>query len=142
MIRGIGTDLCDVRRVEAMLARRGERFAEKVLAERELAQYRARAASHASRGPRFLATRFAAKEAFSKAIGLGVRPPMTWHDCEIVNAPNGAPSFALHGALAEWFAAHELKAHLSLSDETDVVAAFVVVESLMPASRAAFPEDL
>lgn len=142
MIHGIGTDLCDVRRVQALLARRGDRFAEKVLCARELATWRERAALHAARGPRFLATRFAAKEAFSKAIGLGVRPPMTWHDCEVVNAPSGAPAFALHGALAEWFAARELVAHLSLTDEHDLVAAFVVVECRLPASRASFPEDL
>ena len=142
MIHGIGTDLCDVRRVEALLARRGERFAEKVLGPRELATFRARAAAHAARGPRFLATRFAAKEAFSKAIGLGVRPPMTWHDCEIVNAPNGAPAFALHGALAEWFATRELVAHLSLTDEAEIVAAFVVVECRLPSARESFPEDL
>ena len=141
-IHGIGTDLCDVRRVEALVARRGDRFAEKVLGPRELETWRARSASHAPRGHRFLATRFAAKEAFSKAIGLGVRPPMTWHDCEVVNAPGGAPAFVLHGALAEWFAACELVAHLSLSDENDMVAAFVVVESRLPSSREAFPEDL
>ncbi len=142
MIHGIGTDLCDVRRLADVLARRGERFAQKVLAERELATYRARQAGHARRGLQFLATRFAAKEAFSKAIGLGVRPPMTWHDCEVVSEPSGKPVFALHGALAEWCAARELVAHLSLSDESDVVAAFVVVESLAPTSRDAFPTEI
>lgn len=142
MIHGIGTDLCDIRRMAALLARRGVRFAEKVLGPSELAQFHLRAAAHAPRGPQFLATRFAAKEALSKAMGTGMRPPMTWHGCEVVNAPDGRPAFALTGELAEWFAARELVAHLSLSDETDVAAAFVVVESLAPSTRAAFPEDL
>jgi holo-[acyl-carrier-protein] synthase len=142
MIHGIGTDLCDVRRVAALLERRGERFAEKVLGAAELARFHERSRAHAPRGVLYLATRFAAKEAFSKAIGLGVRPPMTWHDCEVVNDDLGRPAFALHGALADWFATRELVAHLSLSDEIDLVAAFVVVESRLPASREAFPEDL
>jgi holo-[acyl-carrier-protein] synthase len=142
MIHGIGTDLCDVRRVAALLARRGDRLAEKVLGPFELAQFHERAKAHAPRGPQYFATRFAAKEAFSKAIGLGVRPPMAWRDCEVVNDAAGRPSFLLHGELARWFAERELQAHLSLSDETDLVAAFVVVESTLASSREAFPTDL
>jgi len=78
MIYGIGTDIIDIRRIQATLARRGERFAEKVLGEHELAVYRARSARVPQRGISYLATRFSAKEAFSKAIGLGMRMPMTW----------------------------------------------------------------
>ena len=91
MIFGIGTDICDIRRIEAALARRGDRFAEKVLGARELAVFRARRERAAARGVRYLATRFSAKEAFSKAIGLGLRLPMTWRACEIVNAASGKP---------------------------------------------------
>jgi len=76
----------------------------------------------------YLATRFAAKEAFSKAIGLGLRWPMTWRHCELINAASGQPRIQLHGALAEWFAARSLVAHVSVSDEADTAAAFVVVE--------------
>lgn len=130
MIYGIGTDLCDVRRIEATLARRGERFAERVLGPHELEVFRARMASVRARGLRYLATRFAAKEAFSKAIGLGMRMPMTWRACEVVKARSGKPEIALHGELAQWFAARRLKAHLSVTDETDHAAAFVVVETL------------
>lgn len=128
MIYGVGTDLCDVRRIAAALARHGDRFAERVLAEGELATWRARRARWPERGVRFVATRFAAKEAFSKAIGLGLRAPMTWRDCEVVHLSGGRPGFRLHGALQAWFAERRLRAHLSLSDETDYATGFVVVE--------------
>ena len=128
MIYGIGTDLIDIRRVRDTVERRGERFASKVLGAHELAVYRARSARVAQRGLSFLATRFAAKEAFSKAIGLGMTMPMTWRACEIVNAASGKPEIRLHGALAEWFAARGLRAHVSVSDENDYAAAYVVVE--------------
>ena len=128
MIYGIGTDVCDVRRIAATLVRRGDRFAEKVLGPHEIEVFRARRAKHVARATAYLATRFAAKEAFSKAIGLGMRMPMTWRACEVVKAASGQPQIRLHGALAEWFAARGLQAHLSVSDESDTATAFVVVE--------------
>ncbi|MCZ2104042.1 MAG: holo-ACP synthase [Comamonadaceae bacterium] len=130
MIYGIGTDVCDVRRIGATLERHGERFAHKILCESELAVWRARGARWPERGVRYLATRFSAKEAFSKAIGLGLVMPMTWRACEIVNLPSGQPAVRLHGALAEWFAARSLRCHLSLSDESDYAASFCVVEKI------------
>jgi len=130
MIYGIGTDVCDIRRIADTLARRGERFAEKVLGPHELEVFRARRAKVESRGIAYLATRFSAKEAFSKAIGLGMRMPMSWRACEIVKAPSGKPELRLHGALAQWFEARGLRAHLSVSDETDYATAFVVVETV------------
>ncbi len=111
------------------MERRGERFAAKVLGEHELAVYLARSARVPQRGISYLATRFSAKEAFSKAIGLGLRMPMTWRACEVVKAPSGKPEIRLHGALAEWFAERRLVAHVSVSDESDYAAAFVVVET-------------
>ncbi len=129
MIYGIGTDIIDIRRLRATLQRRGERFAERVLGAQELAVYHARSARVAQRGLSYLATRFSAKEAFSKAIGLGMRMPMSWRACEILNAPGGKPMIQLHGALAEWFAARGLVAQVSVSDESDYAAAFVVVEA-------------
>jgi holo-[acyl-carrier protein] synthase len=129
MIYGIGTDIIDIRRLQGTLQRRGERFAEKVLGPNELAVYHARRARVAQRGLSYLATRFSAKEAFSKAIGMGMRMPMTWRACEILKAPSGKPQIQLHGALAEWFAARGLVAHVSVSDESDYAAAFVVVET-------------
>ena len=128
MIFGVGTDICDVRRIAASLARRGERFAEKVLGPHEIEVFRARRAKVEARGISYLATRFSAKEAFSKAIGMGMRMPMTWRDCEIVKAPSGQPQIRLHGALAAWFDARQLQAHVSVTDETDYAASFVVVE--------------
>ncbi|MEO5698514.1 MAG: holo-ACP synthase [Burkholderiaceae bacterium] len=130
MIYGIGTDLCDVRRIAASLGRRGERFAQKVLGPHEIEVFRARRAAVEARGVRYLATRFSAKEAFSKAIGLGMRMPMTWRDCEIVKAASGKPEIRLHGALAQWFDARRLQAQVSVTDETDYAASFVVVEYL------------
>ena len=129
MIHGIGTDICDIRRLRATLARRGDRFAEKVLGPAELQVFQARRARVEVRGVAYLATRFSAKEAFSKAIGLGMRMPMTWRACEILNRPSGAPYIQLTGELALWFAARRLRAHVTVSDETDYAATFVVVES-------------
>jgi holo-[acyl-carrier-protein] synthase len=128
MIHGLGTDICDVRRIRESVERHGERFAEKVLSEAELAVYRRRSARWPDRGLRYLATRFSAKEAFSKAIGLGMRMPMTWRTCEIANLASGQPVIVLHGVLKTWFEAQGLTAHVTLTDETDYAASFVVVE--------------
>jgi holo-[acyl-carrier protein] synthase len=129
VIVGVGTDLCDVRRVAATLARRGDRFAERVLGPVEVEVFHARRARTEARGVRYLATRFSAKEAFSKAVGLGIRMPMTWRSCEILNHPSGQPYVRLHGALAEWFAARGWRMHVSVTDETDYAASIVVVET-------------
>ena len=129
MIHGIGTDICDIRRIRATLARRGERFAEKVLGPRELAEFRSRRDRVQARGEAYLASRFSAKEAFAKAIGLGLRWPMTWRACEILNAKSGKPQIELTGELAEWFSARALRAEVSVSDEVDFAVAFVIVES-------------
>ena len=129
MIFGIGTDICDIRRLETTLARRGERFALKVLGPHEMAVFHDRRARVEARGLSYLATRFAAKEAFSKAIGLGMRMPMSWRRCEVVKAPSGKPEIRLHGDLARWFEARGLVAHVTVTDERDYAAAFVVVET-------------
>ena len=129
MIVGIGTDICDIRRITSMLERRGDRFAERVLGPAELGVFHARRVRTPARSVRFLATRFSAKEAFSKAIGLGIRSPMSWRACEILNEPSGKPYLQLSGALAAWFDAHGWVAHVTVSDETDYAASFVVVET-------------
>jgi holo-[acyl-carrier protein] synthase len=128
MIYGIGTDICDIRRIRASLERHGDRFAEKVLGEQELATWRQRSGRWPDRGVRYVATRFSAKEAFSKAIGLGMRMPMTWRDCEILNLPSGQPTIVLHRGLKDWFDTQGLTAHVSVTDETEYAASFVVVE--------------
>ena len=128
MIYGIGTDICDIRRIRASLEKHGERFAQKVLSDNELNTYRARSERWPERGVRYVATRFSAKEAFSKAIGLGIRSPMQWRLCEILNAPSGQPQLLLHAALKDWFDSRHLSAKVSLSDESDYAVSFVVVE--------------
>ena len=128
MIYGIGTDICDIRRIRASLERHGERFAEKILSEAEMRTWRQRSARWPERGVRYLATRFSAKEAFSKAIGLGMRMPMTWRLCEVVKLPSGQPTIVLHGELKVWFDAQGLTAHISVSDESDYATSYCVVE--------------
>ena len=133
MIYGIGTDICDVRRIRASLEKHGDRFAEKILSAGELATWRMRSARWPERGVRYLATRFSAKEAFSKAIGLGMRMPMSWRLCEVGKLPAGSanagkPVIVLHGELNDWFDAQGLTAHISVTDETDYAASFCVVE--------------
>ena len=129
MIYGIGTDICDIRRIRASLERHGERFAAKVLSEGEMKMYRARSQRWPERGIRFVATRFSAKEAFSKAVGLGMRMPMTWRHCEIGKLPSGQPTIVLHGELKTWFEAKGLRAHITVTDEVDYAASFCVVET-------------
>ena len=133
MIYGIGTDICDIRRIRESLERHGDRFAERILSEAELATWRARSERLPERGVRYLATRFSAKEAFSKALGLGMRMPMTWRHCEIGKQPAhhaqaGKPNVVLHGALKTWFEQQNLAAHISLSDETDYAISYCLVE--------------
>jgi holo-[acyl-carrier protein] synthase len=127
MIYGIGTDIVQISRVEAALARSGERFAEKILGPQELEKYHARRARSEVRGLRFLATRFSAKEAFSKAIGLGMRMPMTWRSAQMLNAPSGKPTIVCSGALEEFMRQNNLTAQVTISDEADYGVAFVIV---------------
>jgi holo-[acyl-carrier protein] synthase len=128
MIYGIGTDICDITRIAKALERHGERFAQRVLGPHEIEVFRARRGKVEARGVAYLATRFSAKEAFSKAIGLGMRSPMTWQNCEVVKAASGKPEIRLHGALQEWFTSRRLRAQVSVSDESSYACAFVVVE--------------
>ena len=128
MIYGIGTDIIRIARIEAALARHGERFAARILGPEELLKYRSRSAKVAVRGLRFLATRFAAKEAFSKAIGLGMRMPMTWRALQVLNAPGGKPVAVASGVLADFMRLHGLSAQVTITDEDDYAVAFVIVE--------------
>lgn len=128
MIYGIGTDIVQISRVEAALGR-NERFAEKILGPEELLTFHARRAKNAVRGLRFLATRFSAKEAFSKAIGLGMRMPMTWRAAQMLNAPGGKPVIVCSGALEAFMKQNKLTAQVTISDEADYGVAFVIVTS-------------
>lgn len=128
MIYGIGTDICDVRRIRESVERHGDRFAQRVLSDAEFGVWKARTARWPERGVRYLATRFSAKEAFSKAVGMGMRMPMTWRHCEIANLPSGKPYIVLHGALKTWCESRGLSAHVTVTDESEYAASFVVIE--------------
>lgn len=136
MIVGIGTDVCDVRRMGASYERQGERFAQKLLTPCEMEVFQARLTSNHLRGIRYLASRFAAKEALGKAIGLGIRPPMGWQMCEVVDVGLGRPGFLCHGALLAWMQERAVQVHLSLADDGDMAQAFVVLEAETPALGA------
>jgi holo-[acyl-carrier protein] synthase len=131
MIYGIGTDIVQVDRIKRLLDQYGERFARRVLGPDELLEFQRRSgkAEHGSMyGCRYLAKRFAAKEAYSKALGLGIRAPMTLQSLEVINAPGGKPFARPRNALAAYVAEKKLTSHVSLSDEIDSVIAFVVIE--------------
>ena len=128
MIYGIGNDIVAVPRIEAALERQGERFAERVLASAEWVEYSRRKAQSAPRALMFVATRFAAKEALSKALGLGMRSPMGFHACAVLNDALGKPTLSFSPELQAWMDERSLRAHISLSDETGYAAAFAVVE--------------
>ena len=123
MIHGIGTDLVQLRRMREALERHGERFALRILAASEVEAWRAH------RDPaRFLAKRFAAKEAFGKALGTGVAMPATLHAVAIVHDPLGKPRYIYDERLTLHMENHCLRAHLSITDEDDTVVAFAVIE--------------
>jgi holo-[acyl-carrier protein] synthase len=128
MIYGIGTDICKIPRIEAALERHGDRFARKILGPQEFEKYVARKAKNPVRGIRFVATRFAAKEAFSKAIGLGLHMPMTWPAAQMLNLPSGKPVIVCSGVLKEFMEKNQLSAQVTVSDEAEYAVAFVIVE--------------
>lgn len=128
-IYGIGTDVIQVSRVAAVMTRTQGRFAEKVLGPDELRVYHARRARSETRGLAYLATRFSAKEAFSKAIGLGMHWPMTWRALQTLNEPSGKPFVVASGELAEWLAERSISAQVTVSDERDYAVSFVVAET-------------
>lgn len=128
MIYGIGTDIIQIGRIEAALDRHGDRFAERILGDDELRKYHERRGKVEARGVRFVATRFAAKEAFSKAIGLGMRMPMSWRAMQTLNAPGGRPIVVTSGVLTQFMEQHGLTAQVSITDEVDYAVAFVIVE--------------
>lgn len=124
MIFGVGTDLIEIGRIEQALARHGERFARRILCDGELSHFRAHRLPAA-----FLAKRFAAKEAFGKALGSGVRAPANWHDLCVRNEDNGRPRLDFSPALAALLETRGVqRAHLSMSDERALACATVILE--------------
>ncbi|MEO8938448.1 MAG: holo-ACP synthase [Burkholderiaceae bacterium] len=134
MIFGIGTDIQKVDRIREALGRHGERFVERILGPEELLIYRRRSARDFAhdgvRGVTFLATRFAAKEAISKALGLGMRMPMRWRAAQILKEASGKPRVATDAVLSAWMGERSLIAHVTLTDDADYAVAFAVVEKI------------
>ncbi len=127
-IAGIGTDLIYIERIQKAFDRHGERFLKRILGAGEREKFQRRYDRDPHRGITFLATRFAAKEAFSKAIGLGMRMPMYWSAMQTLNAPSGKPMVVLSGDLKNWYDARFGEVHVSLTDESDLAMALVIVE--------------
>ena len=137
MIVGIGTDLVRLDRMAAARSRRGERLAQRVLGPQEWDAYQARARMSAAAASqpgghdaalRYLAKRFAAKEALAKALGLGLRAPMGLQSVEILGGEHGQPRAVPRGPLAAWLLARRWVVHVSLSDEIVHALAFVLIE--------------
>jgi holo-[acyl-carrier protein] synthase len=127
MIAGVGTDILKIDRLIASYQRTKGRLAERILGPDEILVFKARLARNESRGMAYLATRFAAKEAFSKAIGLGMRSPMSWRVMQTLNDPSGKPVIKCSGALEKFMQDKFYSAQVSISDEVDMAIAFVVV---------------
>ena len=131
MIIGLGSDLCNIDRIANSLARYGERFENRVFTEVEIAKARRRPFTIAGT----YAKRFAAKEAFSKAVGTGFKRGVFMKDIGVVNAPSGAPTLALTGGAALRLeemipAGHEARIHLTLTDDHPWAQAFVIIEAI------------
>ena len=133
MIIGIGSDLVDIRRIEATLARHGERFTNRIFTEHE--RRRAERKSEAKFGvAATYAKRFAAKEACAKALGTGLRRGVFWRDMGVINRPSGEPTMALTGGAAARLAAITPEGftpviHVSLTDEAPLAQAFVIISA-------------
>jgi holo-[acyl-carrier protein] synthase len=124
MIYGVGTDVVEIGRIEKALARFGERFARRILCEPELRRFKSHRLPAA-----YLAKRFAAKEAFTKALGTGICAPANWHGVWVRNLPSGKPVLEFSEDLARLLEQRKiLQSHLSLTDERGVAMATVILE--------------
>ena len=136
MIIGIGSDLCDITRIEETLGRHGERFIARCFTEIERRRSERRAGRAAS-----YAKRFAAKEACAKALGTGLRDGVYWRDMGVVNLASGQPTMRLTNGAAARLAAitpagHEVVIHLTITDEPPLAQAFVIIEARISAITA------
>jgi holo-[acyl-carrier protein] synthase len=124
VIYGIGTDLVTIKRIEEALFRFGDRFLHRILSEAEVAEY-----AQSQQAARFVAKRFAAKEAFSKAYGTGIGESVGWHDVSVTHDAMGKPLLQASSALQEKLRAKKIThTHLSITDEAEHALAFVVIE--------------
>jgi len=126
MIYGVGTDIIEIPRIEAALGRFGEKFALRILCEPELRRFAAHRKPAA-----YLAKRFAAKEAFTKALGTGIHAPANWHGVWVINLRSGKPSLEYSPALRALLDARGVgRAHVSLTDEREIASATVILEGV------------
>ena len=136
MIVGLGSDLCNIQRIEKSLERFGDRFLDRVFTDverRKSDRRNQRAASYAKR--------FAAKEACAKALGTGLSNGVFWRDMEVVNLPSGQPTLRLTGGAAQRLTellppGHAARLHVSLTDDPPLAQAFVIIEALPTANAA------
>ena len=131
---GIGLDICRLDRIQAAYSRHGLRLAQRILTAPELAVFTQRQDANAERGLVYLASRFAAKEALAKALGTGIRGRFGWQSCAVANDALGKPYWEYAADFGAWLTEQHLHAHLSISDEVALVAAFCVVEQLNPSN--------
>jgi holo-[acyl-carrier protein] synthase len=125
MIYGIGTDIVEVTRIEQSIAKFGDEFARRILAESEFQSYQA-----SNIKARFIAKRFAAKEAFSKALGTGLRAPATLHNIAVSHDELGKPLLVLAPELQAYLDERQITAmHITISDEKTLAVSFVVLET-------------
>ncbi len=125
MIYGVGTDLIEIQRIDKALKRFGERFARRILCEPELKRFRVHKQPVA-----YLAKRFAAKEAFTKALGTGIHAPANWHGVWVVNLESGKPQLEFSNELKSLLKKKRIqRSHLSLTDEREMACATVILET-------------
>ncbi len=142
MIIGVGADLCNIERIQTSLSRYGARFEERIFTARE----RERARSRPFTAAGTYAKRFAAKEAFSKALGTGFRDGVTMKDVEVVTNASGAPALTLTGGARARLAAmmpagHKPRIHLTLTDDHPWAQAFVIIEAVAEPDRFLQPSE-
>jgi holo-[acyl-carrier protein] synthase len=127
MVVGIGNDLLHIERMVKTYERTGGRIAQRILGPQEYQVFLARKERNLKRGMAYLCTRFAAKEAFSKGIGLGMRYPMTWQSVQTLNDPSGKPYLLCSGALETFMQERQWSALVTITDEVEMVSAVVIV---------------
>jgi len=124
VIYGVGSDIVEIERIKKALARFGERFAKRILCDSELTRFQ----NHRQKA-NYLAKRFAAKEAFTKALGTGIHAPANWHGVWVKNLPSGKPVLEYSSALQTLLEKRKIvQSHLSLSDERGMALATVILE--------------
>lgn len=135
MILGIGSDICDIRRIEMALLRFGKRFEDRVFTPAEQARAQSRAKAGLQSVAATYAKRFAAKEACAKALGTGLNTSVFWRDMEVTNLPSGQPGMQLSGGAAAKLASllppgTQARIHLTLTDDYPTAQAYMIIEAV------------